>query len=115
MPTEDCNFRCSYCYEDHRNGVMNIDTAASIVKYVAKNISKYTEVHVVWFGGEPLMSKNTMEIIIYISDELIKICSCARKRYSADMITNGYNLTYSVFEQLLNRKIFVNVKSPAFH
>lgn len=51
MPTEDCNFRCSYCYEEHKNGTMSINTAESIVKYVTKNISKYTELHVVWFGG----------------------------------------------------------------
>ena len=106
MPTEDCNFRCSYCYEEHKNGTMNIDTVDSIVKYVAKNISRYTELHVVWFGGEPLMSKETIDLVLHISDELIKVCSCARKKYSADIITNGFNLTCATFEQLLQRKVF---------
>ena len=106
MPTEDCNFRCSYCYETHKNGIMTMKTADSIIKYVRKNIVKHTELHVVWFGGEPLMSNDTIECLLYISDELIKICECARKKYSADIITNGYNLTYSVFEKLLKRKVF---------
>ena len=26
MPTEQCNFRCIYCYEDFRMGRMNSDT-----------------------------------------------------------------------------------------
>lgn len=106
MPTEDCNFRCAYCYEEHKNGTMSLKTADSIIKYVTKNISKYTELHVVWFGGEPLMSKETIDLVLHISDELIKICSCARKKYSADIITNGFNLTHATFEQLLNRKVF---------
>lgn len=106
MPTEDCNFRCSYCYEEHKKGMMNIITAQSIIKFVAKSISSYTEVHVIWFGGEPLMSQQTIDNILFISEELIKICSCARKKYSADIITNGFNLTCSVFEMLLRCKIF---------
>lgn len=106
MPTEDCNFRCAYCYEEHKNGIMSLNTADSIVKYLAKNISKYTELHVVWFGGEPLMSKETIDLVLHISDELIKICSRACKKYSAEIITNGFNLTYDIFKRLLDRKVF---------
>ncbi len=106
MPTEDCNFRCSYCYEEHKKGIMNINTAESIVKYVQKSILNYTQLHIVWFGGEPLMSNETIDLILHISEKLIKICSCARRKYSADIITNGYNLTLSTFEQLLSCKIF---------
>lgn len=105
MPTEDCNFRCAYCYEDHKNGIMSRSTAEAIKKYVAKNISSYTNLHVVWFGGEPLMSQKTIDIIKDISDSLIKICSCARRSYSSDIITNGYNLTYPIFKSLLDCKI----------
>ncbi len=80
MPTEDCNFRCGYCYEEHKPGVMSESVQEAIIKYVRKNIHNYAELRVSWFGGEPLEAK---EIIYRLSTKLLHICQAAKRKYSA--------------------------------
>jgi uncharacterized protein len=97
LPTEQCNFRCKYCYETFEKGKMDTTIQESLVKYVRKNIHKFTSLHVSWFGGEPLMA---MDVISFLSEEFIKICKTARKSYRASMTTNGYHLTIDVYKKL---------------
>lgn len=103
MPTEKCNFRCVYCYETHAKGKMDISIARGIVEYVRKEIKNYKGLIVSWFGGEPLLALDIME---YISKELIGICRNNRKTYYADITTNGYFLTLDVMEKLYNIRVF---------
>ena len=77
MPTEDCSFRCVYCYEDHKKGKMSKTVQNSIIKFVQKNIRYYTELNVGWFGGEPL---DALDVIENLSKRLIDICNVARKK-----------------------------------
>ncbi len=98
MPTEDCNFRCVYCYEKHEPVYMNTITQNSIVEYVRRNIKYYTGLNIAWFGGEPLIA---YDIIEKMSKEFINICRVARKPFKAGITTNGYLLTKEVYLKLL--------------
>jgi uncharacterized protein len=97
LPTEQCNFRCKYCYETFEKGEMSPAVQESIVKHVRKNLYRFTALHVSWFGGEPLVAPN---VIAGLSEEFIKICKAARKPYHAGMTTNGYNLTAGAYNKL---------------
>lgn len=103
LPTEDCNFRCVYCYEDHKKGKMSPSVQRAIVKFVQKNIKNYTSLGVGWFGGEPL---EALDVVENLSKNFIKICNVARKPYSAGMTTNGYNLDVPTFELLQQLKVY---------
>lgn len=103
LPTEQCNFRCKYCYEDFKRGKMSLQTQKSIIKYVQKNIQYFEGVRISWFGGEPLLG---MDVIRYLSNELIKICKHTKRKYVSDMTTNGYLLSEEVFRELLQYKVF---------
>lgn len=103
MPTENCNFRCKYCYETFQKGKMSIEVQNSIIHYVRKNIREYTELNVIWFGGEPL---EAVDVIEYLSQAFIKICTIARKSYSSSITTNGYNLTPDVYEKLYCNHVY---------
>lgn len=103
MPTEKCNFRCVYCYENFVKPKMNEETMGSIIRYVKKNISNRKGLIVSWFGGEPLLA---MDVIEKLSNEFIKICRENRKIYSASITTNAYLLNLEVFEKL--RKMRIN-------
>ena len=103
MPTEDCNFRCEYCYEEHKKGKMSDTVQKSVVRFVAKNISKYNQLRVCWFGGEPLCALDVIETLSY---SFKQICKVAKKRYSASMTTNGYNLSLTVLKKLLDINVY---------
>ena len=99
LPTRNCNFRCKYCYESFENKKMSKDICDRLIKYVSKNISHYSGLHVSWFGGEPLVAK---DVIDYLSEAFMAICKVGKKRYTANITTNGYLLDYDYFQKLLS-------------
>lgn len=115
-PTMACNFRCPYCYQDHENENMSLETARRIVSYVRKNISKYRELYVAWFGGEPLLR---VDLIRKMSEEFMDICFKRHRVYNSAITTNGYLLDKDTFEALYNynvRKFAITVDGmPAVH
>ena len=55
LTTEQCNFRCKYCYEKFKHGQLSDGVIESFIKFIKENIDKYSGVHLRWFGGEPLL------------------------------------------------------------
>ncbi len=99
LPTEQCNYRCKYCYESFQKGKMTEELQEAVIKYIRKNISKYAGLRISWFGGEPLLA---LDVIEKISVKAMDICKRARRAYRADMTTNGYLLTLETFKKLLS-------------
>ena len=97
-PTENCNFRCKYCYESFKAGLMDKSVRLSIIEYVSNNIARYDSLVVMWFGGEPLLG---LPVIKELSTEFIGICRNHNKPYSAQITTNGFLLSYEVFVELV--------------
>lgn len=102
LPTYKCNFRCTYCYQDFTMATMNEDSIKKIVKYVKKEIHKYSGLSVGWYGGEPLLC---LQVIDRLSKELIKICHSVNRKYTAAITTNGYLLTEKIFSKMLENHI----------
>lgn len=100
--TQNCNFRCIYCYMDFYPVSLNIDTQKGIVNFIRKNIHKYKAVSISWFGGEPLMEA---EIIERLSREIIYICRKAGKPYFGIITTNGYLLSPRNIDILRKSKV----------
>ena len=97
LPTEQCNFRCVYCYERFPNKWMSKKTQDSIIEYVRKNISRFKLLRVEWFGGEPLLA---LDIIEYMSNAFINICRANKVIYYSVMTTNAYFLDVDTFFRL---------------
>lgn len=96
MPTEGCNFRCPYCYEDHAPISMRRAVLDRIHEYIAEQAPRFKFLQIGWFGGEPTLCKDT----ILETSELIH--SLQRKNsflYSAAMTTNGYLLNAENFKE----------------
>jgi uncharacterized protein len=102
MPNEDCNFRCVYCYESFEKSEMNLDTQENLIKYIENNIKNYNRLIISWFGGEPLIS---FPVVKSLSKRIMKICEENNVEYISNITTNGYNLTLSVFEELLSYNV----------
>ncbi len=103
LPTEQCNFRCRYCYESFERGRMSQETIDAIIKYVRINISRYTGLKVSWFGGEPSLEIDT---ICKMSKEFIKICKMAKRKYWANITSNGYLINLENFKRLYSANVF---------
>ncbi|WP_166240339.1 radical SAM/SPASM domain-containing protein [Paenibacillus turpanensis] len=102
MPTEACNFRCSYCYQHFPRGGMSDGVKSGLRAYVQDSAQRMEQVSVSWFGGEPLLEYDT---ILELSDSFLASCSGAGISYSADMSTNGYFLTRERFLELVRRHV----------
>jgi len=98
----DCNFRCSYCYEqnlqkkgkewlDSRMSKEQIDNIITILK----NEKEPEKLNISFYGGEPL-TKDNFEIISYTIEKLREIGI-----QSVHTITNGYELEY--YEEYLGK------------
>lgn len=102
LPTEECNFRCVYCYEQFKHVWMHKRIQDSIIEYVRQNIKKYKYLRVEWFGGEPLLA---LDIVEYMSAQLINICRENSVIYYAAMTTNAYTLNLNTFKKLIRCKV----------
>lgn len=112
MPTEKCNFRCVYCYENFEKGKMSEETRKGLVKFVEQNIDQWNTLSVSWFGGEPLIA---YDVVKYISQELIRICEYHNVAYTSSMTTNGYLLFLERVKELYKlgvRSYQVTVDGP---
>ncbi|WP_292378909.1 radical SAM/SPASM domain-containing protein [Methanosarcina sp. UBA289] len=98
-PTLACNFACSYCFEQldknqSRNEGQNVfmpdDVKQDLLNYIEKILKTGKDIFVTWYGGEPLLAKET---IFDLSQKIIDIADKNKVEYSAGMVTNGYLLS----------------------
>lgn len=98
LPTEDCNFRCVYCYEQFKRHKMSPQVQESLVQWVSANAYKYDHLYVEWFGGEPLYAAG---VVLSLGQRLLAVAREHGLTYTSGMTTNGYDLTPALTEQLL--------------
>jgi uncharacterized protein len=102
LPSEDCNFRCTYCYESFRRGTMRPEVREGIKKLVESRAKSLDQLTVGWFGGEPLYG---MEAIDELAPFFAEISEREGIDYFSHMTTNAYLLTEEVVDRLLSWRI----------
>lgn len=100
LPTEQCNFRCVYCYEDFKIGKMKRNTIDAIKNLIAKRAPSLDVIKISWFGGEPLAAKD----VVY---EFCEYVLSLRRHYDnlnflSEMTTNGYLLKPDILTKLIS-------------
>src|SRR5215211_2329775 len=63
LPTEQCNFRCTYCYEDFSIGRMSSEVIQGVKRLIDRRLPSLKSLSVSWFGGEPLLGRAIVEDI----------------------------------------------------
>jgi uncharacterized protein len=98
-PTMGCNFDCPYCFERHGSGCMSAEVQNSVINLAERMLDhfKAKELHITWFGGEPLLAP---EVITSLSDMLLALCEKRGTEYDAAIVTNGYLLTQEIADML---------------
>jgi uncharacterized protein len=95
--TEQCNFRCTYCYEDFKVGVMRPEVTSGVKALVANRISDLAALQISWFGGEPLLAKH---VIYDVGAFLQSECYRYSVPFTSNMTTNGALLNVETAERL---------------
>ena len=95
--TEACNFRCLYCYQDHTPKHLDDRTAQRVVRYLCRQMGSVRQLHVNWFGGEPLLRLATMALMSQTMAHEAQTHGCLFTQF---LTTNGYLLTRPIATQL---------------
>ena len=99
-PTSGCNFACPYCFEGEKETkFMDDNTIGSLIKFI--NDHKQAEnIHITWYGGEPLMAFHVMKKIYERIKKETKL-----ELLPQSIITNGYRMTNSVIDFFKNNPV----------
>jgi uncharacterized protein len=106
LPTEQCNFRCTYCYEDFKIKGMNQDMASRVKLLISDQVPHLNKLEIAWFGGEPLLKP---EIILEIAEHAFLACKTQSTcSLDGNITTNGLKLTKELTRKLsqFNHKFF---------
>lgn len=98
LATEDCNFRCQYCYEGFTHGTMQPWVREAIKKLIEVRLPRLRQLGISWFGGEPLYG---FEAIEDLAPFFHKTAEEHSLHFMSHMSTNGYLLTPEVADKLL--------------
>jgi uncharacterized protein len=114
LPTEHCNFRCTYCYEDFAIGRMSRSTIDGVKRLIDRRMDGLASLAISWFGGEPLLA---MPVIEEISQHIVAQAGTHPELdYSGSMTTNGYFLDAPMLERLVGlgiRSFQVSLDGPS--
>ena len=95
LTTMDCNARCFYCYEKGQPRISMTDTIAQDVANFIIQQSPKSSIKLRWFGGEPLVNTNAINIICNsLIDNGVE--------FKSSMISNGLLFTDSIILQAQN-------------
>ncbi len=95
-PTQACNARCFYCFEQNEQRFwMTEETADSVVAYITRTLSVDNELIFRWFGGEPLLGEKIIDRIITGVDSFFE----GKLTYHSIIITNNSLITDELIEK----------------
>ncbi|MDE2197308.1 MAG: radical SAM protein [Gammaproteobacteria bacterium] len=97
-PTEHCNFRCTYCYEDFAIGRMRPEIVGGIKKLLARKVPGLRHLRLSWFGGEPLLAAS---ICLDIAGYAMQLCTSHGAQLSGGITTNGSLLDTALAAKLV--------------
>lgn len=113
LPTEQCNFRCLYCYEDFAVGRMREATVRGIEALIARRVPKLTSLEIEWFGGEPLAAS---DIVLGVTSRARKLCEASGAQFLAGATTNGWLLDADLAARLAEAGVYrlqISLDGPA--
>lgn len=100
LPTTACNARCFYCYEQSYKAVCMKDAVAkAIPSFIESYMGMVDNVHVTWFGGEPMLE---IDRIYELSNQIIDMSEKHGIGYTSDIITNATLATADVVRLLVH-------------
>lgn len=102
LASENCNFRCPYCFVYAKRGYnMKKWVYSAVLKHIENVATSNFNLRINWFGGEPTLAENQIIIFMEKLNELAKMKNF--KKLSYGMVTNGYLLTKESCDRYMKR------------
>lgn len=107
----DCNLNCIYCYGNggaygRKRELMSFEVAQKAIDFLVSNSGDLNELHVTFFGGEPLINFPVVKDVLYYCK---KIESEVNKKFSFSMTTNGTILNDEIFNFIKDNRVSVMI------
>ena len=112
MPTEKCNFRCVYCYEDFSIGRMKRPVIDGVKALIRRRAPTLSLLDISWFGGEPTLAG---DIVREVMTDAQEVASAHGVLLLSGMTTNGFLLnaeTYRRFSSCGVRHYQITLDGP---
>ena len=114
LPTFACNLGCGYCFVGKKSGNMPVSVQDGIIEFARQRMSAHqADMHVDWFGGEPLLG---LDVIERLSAAFIELCREHGVNYRAQVISNGTVITERTVRVLAAAavdRIQISIDGPA--
>ncbi len=95
--TEACNLRCTYCYLEKNPARSSTTVGKATIDFLLKESGREKEVHLRFFGGEPLLELPLLlELVRYGKEQAEQV----GKKIRFDMISNGTLLEKQTVDEL---------------
>lgn len=95
--TNACNFRCTYCIQNHEMKILDDSVAEKIIDAIDAISRKVKKVDIMWFGGEPLLQYHKMKKILSVALPICEKNHCELVSYA---VTNGYLLDENMVQEM---------------
>lgn len=107
--TEECNYDCIYCYQEHKPLSLSYENANIFISEVKEMLyeRKYETIKINYFGGEPLLN---YELLKHIDNEVKNICIDLDIKYVKCIATNGSLLTKRIVEEIAFDSIQITIE-----
>ncbi len=107
--SNDCNLNCIYCYGDggsygRKKELMSVETAKKSVDLLFNNCGSLKEIHITFFGGEPLLNFSVLKETVAYCHELE---AKSDKHFKFSMTTNGTICNDEIEQFCIENKVHV--------
>jgi uncharacterized protein len=96
MPTEKCNFRCVYCYEDFHIGRMKRPVVDGVKALIRRRAVSLSSLEIQWFGGEPTLAGDIVREVMTDAQEVARANGVS---LIGGMTTNGFLLNAEAYDR----------------
>jgi uncharacterized protein len=98
MPTERCNFRCTYCPQSFLHGKMTDSVVGSVKHLIQRRAPELDVLQISWFGGEPLLAAG---VVLEVSEHARQLAAAGQMRFEGSITTNAFLLSEELFPELV--------------
>lgn len=106
--TENCNLKCSYCYEgdDKRKKILSSDDLKTAIDFIVQHNPEGEKLDLTFLGGEPLLNK---KLIYECMDIINQKYPESKKNFEFHITTNGVLLDADVIELFKKYNVDVSI------